>query len=141
MLNYTFYALPTLDARIGIAVEGGRIAFTFLAEGCSRKGKEGAYTYTRRNPDRRKAANALFCLAKLGSVVCGALRCRGGKAINGPDKPATIAEALALFRKGGNYRFELQGTATDLDLDTAEAIAEALGLEPVANRPIKVNWL
>jgi len=35
----------------------------------------------------------------------------------------------------------LQGTATDLDLDTAEAIADALELEPVANRAIKVNWL
>lgn len=134
---FSFYRLPSFNARIGIAVDGTTIAYTFLAEGCSRKGKPGAFEYTRRNPDRRKAASALLCDAKIGATI-RKVKVRGGKAINGPEEVETVADALSAFRRGGNYRFELQGETADRDLATAEAVAGALGLDAVDNRPVSV---
>ena len=137
--SYKFYALPGLDARIGLAIQDGLLALTLLAEGCSRSGEKGSYVYKRRNPDRRKVANALLTHEAMGAAVCGPLLCRSGKASNRAAGVASMPDVLAAFRKGGNHRFQFQATAGS-GLETTAAIANALGLEPVANRPVKVTW-
>lgn len=105
----TFYAFPGLDARIGLALVDDQLAVTFLAEGCARYGKAGAYTYKRRNPDRRKAFARMFLPENTWPKLQPHMA-RGGKAANGcrpmggkSDRNATLLKA---FRKGGNFRFD-----------------------------------
>ena len=137
MNTYTFFKVPKLDARVGLAVEGGMLALVLLAEGCSRKGKEGSYTYTRRNPDRRKVAKYLFEHHRVDHFV-GGTTVRAGKKTNLPEHRS---DALAAFRKGGNYAFHLWGTLPSTRGQwTAAQVAEHFGLVPCENRPVSVTW-
>ena len=138
---FTFFKYDDLDARIGLAIQGGMLALVILAEGCSRSGKPGAYTYKRRNPDRRKAANSLFepvdnKAAGLTWLV-GPVTVRAGKAANQPEQ-VDGSDVLAAFRRGGNYAFHAW---CNLESEESAAdVAVTLGLVPCDNRPVAVTW-
>ena len=143
---FTFFKYDDLDARIGLAIQGGMLALVMLAEGCSRSGKPGAYTYKRRNPDRRKAANSLFepvdnKAAGLTWLV-GPVTVRAGKAANLPEQ-VDGSGVLAAFRRGGNYAFHAWCPIESEGAGFFESVAEVavtLGLVPCDNRPVAVTW-
>ena len=144
MTTYTFYKFDDLDARIGLALKGTLLAITILSEGTSRKGKPGAYTYTLRNPDRRKAAARLFGRPFVSLGIDDSVQyTRIGKAANDPASRIETrgTDVFSLFRQGGNFRFdawaELRVNEIAGGLDD---IAAGLDLVPVANRPLAVRW-
>ena len=136
---FTFFKYDDLDARIGLAIQGGMLALVMLAEGCSRSGKPGAYTYKRRNPDRRKAANSLF--EPVDNKAAG-VTVRAGKAANLPEQ-VDGSGVLAAFRRGGNYAFHAWCPIESEGAGFFESVAEVavtLGLVPCDNRPVAVTW-
>lgn len=135
--SFLFFRYPDLDATIGIATNGTTVAITLLAEGCSRKGQPGAYSYTRRNPDRRKAAARLL-QELLEYAGCVPMATRGGKASNGPV--VCTGHPLTDFRKGGNFRFVLWIYGYGLFASGVESGAQRIGLIPTTNRPVSPTW-
>ena len=140
-MTYSFFKHPDLDATIGLAIDGDRIAVVLLSEGCSRSGKPGAYVYKRRNPDRRKLANLLLPPDGLLSSVLKVHTVRAGKTAQEPVA-CDNAGALKAFRSGGNYRVDMWATSAQPWVDAVEVyvIAEHLGLVVAKNRPVAVRW-
>ena len=147
-MTYRFYRYPDWDSTIGIAVKGTRASIVILASGTSRTGKPGNYTYARRNPDKRKAAE------RLAYDVCRSVytdadgltatdyvdhRTRAGKKSEAPiDCDGSIEAIVKAHRKGGNYAFHLCLTLpTTL---TEDQLSEWIGLQPYQNRPVPVVW-
>ena len=147
-MTYLFYRYPNLEATIGLATSGCRASIVLLATGNSRSGKAGEYTYTRRNPDKRKAAERLaYDICNREYVDADGLKAtdfvehktRSGKSDQAPQEcSGSIESIIKAHRAGGNHAFHVCLTLpTQL---TPDQLAEWLALEPPQNRPVKARW-
>jgi len=147
--TYTVYSVPGIDARVALAVQGSRLAVSFLAKGRSRRADR---TYTARNPERRALVNHLLEHWR-SDPTAGFYRrsderliaVRYGRSdtpidLELPQLVIEVAVALALSRSG-NYRLDL---VFDLGADyTLEDLSFGWGLSVVEGARLHglVRWL
>mgnify|MGYP004452117651 CR=1 FL=1 len=152
--HLTFFRFPDLDARIGLAIKGRRLAISFLAAGTSRSSDgEGGFAYRRRNPDKRAAQERLLRTLKAVSdaglvldatrvlLVGQVLSVRFGASTNLVEHSPAYDLVGKMAKAGGNYRLDLAIEKGPGVVGGVDGLGALFGLVPTDNRPVAARWL